>query len=34
MKYISFYLLSKGVPPLVERTDVNKKTVRMIFPRL
>jgi hypothetical protein len=27
-------LLSKGLPPLLERIDLNKKAVRMIFPRL
>jgi hypothetical protein len=27
-------LLSNGLPPLIERIELNKKTVRMIFPRL
>jgi hypothetical protein len=27
-------LLSKGLPPLLERIELNRKAVRMMFPRL
>ena len=29
---MTFNLLFKGLPPLLERIELNKKTVKMIFP--